>query len=239
MTLCIFKRLEVHVVSVPDAGRKGRRSVDGELISPCEILGPAVVDLVRAGMRPSKAGEAVGLSRKTVNGWINRGSTEIARIEKGEEPTEIERPYAEFAQNLIKAEAESQAGLVLAWFKEARQGDWKAAQAFLAKRFPDEWGDSNTMRVEVSGVNGGPIQAIHHVTQEDEAKKRAVLEALVETGDLPKNVLDVWDGTIEAEVVYDSEEPVGVVDGLEVALRTEPSSHPAPETDSVPDLEHD
>lgn len=227
------------MASVPDAGRKGRRNIGGELVSPCEIIGPAVVDLVRAGMRPHKAGEAVGLSRKTVNGWMNRGANELARIEKGEEPIEVEKPYAEFAQNLVKAEAESQAGLVLAWFKEARQGDWKAAQAFLSKRFPDEWGDSNTVRLEVSGVNGGPIQAVHHVAQEDEAKKRAVLEALVETGDLPKNVLDVWDGTIEAEVVYDSEEPVGIIDGVEVTLLTESSSLPTPETDGVSDMEHD
>jgi hypothetical protein len=227
------------MVDVPEAGRKGRRKIDGELVSPCEILGPSVVDLVRAGMRPSKAGEAVGLSRNTVLGWINRGVTEQARIEKGEEPLPLEEPYLKFSQDLSKAEAESQAGLVLAWFKEARQGDWKAAQAFLAKRFPEEWGDSNTLRLEVTGSNGGPIQAVHHVQQEDEAKKRAVLQALVESGDLPENVLDAWDGAIEGEVIYDSEEPVGNADGLEKALRNQLTARPTPEADSVPDVEHD
>jgi hypothetical protein len=224
--------------NVPDAARKGRRKIDGELVSPCEILGPSVVDLVRAGMRPNKAGQAVGLSRQVINSWMNRGTTEQARIDKGEEPNPTEAPYLKFVEDLVKAEAESQAGLVLAWFKEARAGDWKAAQAFLAKRFPDEWGDSNTLRLEVSGANGGPIQAIHHVAQEDEAKKRAVLEALVETGDLPQNVLDVWDGTIEAEVVYDSEESTGVTNGVEAAMRAEPTPQPTPEADSVSDMDN-
>lgn len=227
------------MVKVPNAGSQGKRSINGKLVANCEILGPSIIDLVRAGMRPSKAGQAVGLSRATVLTWINRGVAEQARIEEGQDPNPEEHVYMQFSVDLAKAEAESQAGLVLAWFKEARQGDWKAAQAFLAKRFPDEWGDSNTLKVELSGANGGPIQAVHYVAEEDEKKKRAVLEALVESGDLPQNVLDAWDNAIEGEVVYDSEEPVGITTGLEKALRNQSSTQSAPETDSVPDVGDD
>ena len=94
----------------------------------------------------------------------------------------------------------------MAWFKEARSGDWKAAQQFLARRWPNEWGDNNTVRLEVtSGLGSGQPQEIRHTTiQEDEDKKRAILSALVEAGDLPANVLGAWDGNqdvIDAEII--------------------------------------
>jgi hypothetical protein len=43
--------------------------------------------------------------------------------------------------------------------------------------------------------------------EEDDSKKRAVLAALVEAGDLPSNVLSAWDkdDVIDAEVVEDDE----------------------------------
>ena len=139
--------------------REGKkRKVGGEEITTCEILGPSIVDLIRAGMRPSMAAQAAGIAKSTISGWIKRGSEEQWRIENGEEPNKLEKPYLEFVQSMMKAEAEAQAGLVVAWFREARQGDWKAAQAFLAKRWPDEWSDSSTVKLEVTGAGGGPIQ---------------------------------------------------------------------------------
>ena len=140
----------------------------------------------------------------------------------------------------MKAEAEAQAGLVVSWFREARQGDWKAAQAFLAKRWPDEWGDSNTLKVELTGLGGGAIQTeMRHSLVEDEDRKRAVLAALVEAGDLPNNVLNAWDGTIDAEVIDDITGPIIDTDGLEEAVRAEASPHASPEADSVPDMGND
>jgi hypothetical protein len=210
-------------------GEGKNRKVGNTQITTCEILGPTIVDLIRAGMRPSMAAQASGISKSTVSGWVKRGSEEIWNIEKGEEPKELEKPYLEFVQGMMKAEAEAQAGLVVSWFREARQGDWKAAQAFLAKRWPDEWGDSNTLKVELSGVGGGPIQAeMQHSVIEDEERKRAVLEALVEAGDLPNNVLNAWDGVIEAEVVDDNTGPTIDADGLETAVRIETPPHTAP-----------
>lgn len=215
-------------------GEGKKRKVGNEEITTCEILGPTIVDLIRAGMRPSMAAQAAGIAKSTVSGWIKRGSEEIWRIENGESPRELEKPYLEFVQNMMKAEAEAQAGLVVSWFREARQGDWKAAQAFLAKRWPDEWGDSNSIKVEVSGIGGGPIESrMVHSLEEDEARKRAVLEALVEAGDLPNNVLGAWDGIEDAEVIDVNEGTISEPDELETALRAETSTHAAPETDSV------
>lgn len=221
-------------------GEGKKRKVGDSEITTCEILGPTIVDLIRAGMRPSMAAQASGIAKSTVSGWVKRGSEEQWRIENGEEPRELERPYLEFVQSMMKAEAEAQAGLVVSWFREARQGDWKAAQAFLAKRWPDDWGDSNTMKVEVSGLGGGAIQAqVHHTVEEDEARKRAVLEALVEAGDLPTNVLNAWDGIEDAEIVDVNEGPISEPYELEAAVQSETSTHPTPEADGVSNMVDD
>jgi hypothetical protein len=214
------------------------RKIGGQTVTTCEILGPTIVDLIRAGMRPGMAAQAAGISKSAISGWVKRGSEEQWRIEQGEAPTKLEAPYLEFVQSMMKAEAEAQAGLVVSWFREARQGDWKAAQAFLAKRWPDEWGDSNTLKVELTGVGGGAIQTeMRHSLVEDEDRKRAVLSALVEAGDLPNNVLNAWDGTtIDAEVIDDITGTTIDTDGLEEAVRTETAAHASPETDSIPDM---
>jgi hypothetical protein len=188
------------------------RKINGEVVTACEIKGPLVVDLVRAGMNPSRAGEAVGVSKSTVSVWITRGIKEQANRESGGEPNKSEQVYLEFAEGLAKAESESMGALVLSWFKEARAGDWKAAERFLARRFPQEWGDNNTVKLEVSagagfGNNDGRDKEL--TATEDEERKRAILSALVESGDLPSNVLNAWDDEeadiIDAEIVEPKE----------------------------------
>ena len=179
------------------------RKINGEVVTACEIKGPLVVDLVRAGMNPSRAGEAVGVSKSTVSVWITRGIKEQANRESGVEPNQSEQVYLEFAEGLAKAESESMGALVLSWFKEARAGDWKAAERFLARRFPQEWGDNNTVKLEVSagagfGNNDGRDKEL--TATEDEERKRAILSALVESGDLPSNVLNAWDDE-EADII--------------------------------------
>lgn len=169
--------------------------------------GATIIELMKAGMSPARAAEASEISRNTVMGWMKRGMVEQNRIERGEEADPQEKPYLDFSLGAIKAESEAQAGLVLSWFREARQGDWKAAERFLAKRWPQEWGDNNTVKLEVSamGINSDTSQNIQ--IEDDEVRKRAVLAALVEAGDLPENVLTAWDKdeVIDVEVVENEE----------------------------------
>jgi len=165
--------------------------------------GSMIIELMKGGMTPTRAAEVAEVSRNTVASWIKRGLTEQRRIEDGGEPDPEEKIYMDFALGALKAESEAQAGLVLAWFREARQGDWKAAERFLAKRWPSEWGDNNTVKLEVSAMGIQPDTPKHAELEDDNARQRAVLAALVEAGDLPMNVLEAWDndGVIEAQVV--------------------------------------
>lgn len=169
--------------------------------------GSTIIELMKGGLTPTRAAEVAEVSKNTVTTWLKRGLLEQRRIEEGGEPNPNEKIYMDFALGALKAESEAQAGLVLAWFREARQGDWKAAERFLAKRFPQEWGDNNTVKLEVSSM-GIQSDTPKPVSQEDDdARQRAVLAALVEAGDLPRDVLYAWDGdgVIEGVVVEEED----------------------------------
>ena len=166
--------------------------------------GATIIELMKGGMTPTRAAEVAEVSRGTVANWIRRGLTEQRKIEEGNDPDPGEKVYLDFALGALKAESEAQSGLVLAWFREARQGDWKAAERFLAKRWPQEWGDNNTVKLEVSAMGLQSDTQKPILQEDDEQRKRAVLAALVEAGDLPSNVLQAWDNgedIIEADVV--------------------------------------
>lgn len=169
--------------------------------------GSTIIELMKGGLTPSRAAEVAEVSKNTVTNWIKRGLTEQRRLEEGGEPDLNEKIYMDFALGAIKAESEAQSGLVLAWFREARQGDWKAAERFLAKRWPHEWGDSNTVKLEVAALGAQSEVLTPQLQQEDDSKKRAVLAALVEAGDLPSTVLSAWDkdDVIDVEVVENNE----------------------------------
>ena len=111
----------------------------------------------------------------------------------------------------------------------------RLAQGF-PKAFPERWSDPAT-RLEITGAQGGPVTQLSahmHILQEaDSDRQRKVLEALVESGDLPEDVLEAWDGdkrnegqVIDADVVEDAVQPGD-------------SPPPSPEATSVPDVEHD
>lgn len=171
--------------------------------------GPMIIELMKGGMTPNRAAEVAEVSKETVRTWLKRGMMEQQRIEQGLDPEPSEKVYMDFAMGALKAESEAQAGLVLAWYKEGRAGDWKAAKEFLAARWRQEWGSDNTVKLEVSPLGINTQQAPQKVEiEEDDARKRAVLAALVEAGDLPSSVLGAWDknDVIDAEVVEDEKQ---------------------------------
>jgi hypothetical protein len=171
--------------------------------------GPMIIELMKGGMTPNRAAEVAEVSKETVRTWLKRGMMEQQRIEQGLDPEPSEKVYMDFAMGALKAESEAQAGLVLAWYKEGRAGDWKAAKEFLAARWRQEWGTDNTVKLEVSPLGINTQAAPQKVEiEEDDARKRAVLAALVEAGDLPSSVLNAWDknDAIEAEVVEDEKQ---------------------------------
>ncbi len=101
---------------------------------------------IRAGCYPEQAAQAAGVSASTFYAWKARGEREKTGR------------YRDFLEELRKAEAEAERNAVEIWRSAIDdEGDWRAAQAFLERRFRDRWGRHQTS--ELVGPGGGPLQA--------------------------------------------------------------------------------
>lgn len=193
-----------------------------------------IIKLVAAGNYRKSAYEAAGVSKYSYYQWTKLGAIALEKRADGEELTPTEEELAWFVEEIEKADATAEAALVARWYTEAVDGDWRAAERFLAKRVPERWGDPAT-RLEISGPAGGPVQQLSatvNVTAEiDAERQRKVLEALVSAGDIPKEVLDAWDDS------DDDSHTVIDLDGVEEAVQPAVAALPSPEAASVLDVD--
>tara|TARA_R100000781_G_scaffold99265_4_gene62879 strand:+ start:373 stop:1002 length:630 start_codon:yes stop_codon:yes gene_type:complete len=195
-----------------------------------------VLKLIAAGNYQRTACRAAGISEWTFNEWRKKGEQAREDQENGVTLTETQEELLWFVNELEDARAKAEATLVARWYTEAADGDWRAAERFLAKAFPERWSDPAT-RLEITGAQGGPVAQLsahmHVLAEPDEDKQRKVLEALVESGDLPENVLEAWDGEQRDEgQIIDA-------DVVEETVQSDNSSQPSSEATSVPDMELD
>lgn len=93
-----------------------------------------ILNLVRLGNFREVACRAVGINSRTLRIWLERG-------ENGE------RPYAQFAEDLEKAEAEAEAVHVTR-ISAASRNDWRASAFYLSRKVPDRWGDQIALKIE-------------------------------------------------------------------------------------------
>lgn len=103
-----------------------------------------LLDALRMGNYYEAACAYAGVSYSTLRGWIVKG--EKAKSGK----------YLKFLEAVRQAEAEAEARIVLQWQK-AMPEDWRAAQAFLERRYPERWGKKETHVVE-GGDEKKPIR---------------------------------------------------------------------------------
>jgi hypothetical protein len=95
-----------------------------------------IVSMLRAGNYAAVAYTYAGICRRTYESWIKRGERESSGI------------YHEFANAVARAESEAEARHVV-MISTAAKSHWKAAAWLLARRNPDRWAASHTVRVEV------------------------------------------------------------------------------------------
>jgi len=103
-----------------------------------------IIEAIKAGNYYEAACAYAGVSYSTLRGWIVKG--EKAKSGK----------YLKFLEAVRQAEAEAEARIVLQWQK-AMPEDWRAAQAFLERRYPERWGKKETHVVE-GGDQKKPIK---------------------------------------------------------------------------------
>jgi transposase len=116
-----------------------------------------IVGALRAGNYVETAAQAAGITKVTLYEWLKRGE---------EEPESI---YADFANAVEKARAESEQRDIGIIDRAAHDGSWQAAAWKLERRFPQRWG--RLVRTEVTGADGSAVKVeVDH--------KRALLDLL-------------------------------------------------------------
>jgi hypothetical protein len=127
---------------------------------------------IRVGMPKHLAAQAAGVSDSAVLKWRNRAE----EIDETAEKMKVsDRMHLRFFRCVADAEADLAFELIDGW-RQTAQTDWRAAQAFLARRFPE---DEPADRVEVSGPQGGPVrvEALPLADLVTAARERAIAEA--------------------------------------------------------------
>lgn len=102
-----------------------------------------ICDAVDVGLRPDEAGPLVGVGASTVRLWL--------QIARGEHPSK--KPTPDLLAFLAAVEA-SQARLkrnVVVHWRQQMPESYQACRDFMARRFPDEWGESTKVKAEMSG----------------------------------------------------------------------------------------
>lgn len=108
-----------------------------------EQLQDRLVKAIRAGNYAESAARSCGISASTYYRWMQRGEREGDGI------------YRELAEAVRQAEAEAEVYAV-AVIRRAMGEDWKAALAYLERRYPGRWRRHSS--TELTGRDGGPIQ---------------------------------------------------------------------------------
>lgn len=106
-----------------------------------------LVALLRAGNYRKTAAAAVGISPRTLNGWIRdgRANYEAAQVD----PSKLDE-FGLFFELVSQAEADAEAGCVAGVIELAyRKGDGALLLRFLERRYPDRWG-RRSLEVTVS-----------------------------------------------------------------------------------------
>lgn len=112
-----------------------------------------------AGLSYRDACEVVGISETAFYDWIQRGDTEIDRIEDGHEPTPNEQPFVVFADTIKKAIPKRKETLL---HKIRSDESWQSAAWLLERLHPNEF--SRHVKVE----SNQPVVALEWDGLEDE-----------------------------------------------------------------------
>src|SRR4051794_22477989 len=100
-----------------------------------------LVAAIRAGNYADAACLSAGISSSTYYRWLERGEREPAGI------------YHELWEAVRQAEGEAEV-FAVAILRRAMNDDWRAAIAYLERRYPGRWRRHSS--TELTGPDGGP-----------------------------------------------------------------------------------
>lgn len=107
-----------------------------------------ICDSLKLGATKKASAESAGIDYATFNNWMKRGAVE----KRGK--------FVKFFKAVGHAEAFCFRNMAATIAKAAADGDWRAAETFLKRRDPENWGD----RQIIGGDANKPIVVKSYVT---------------------------------------------------------------------------
>ena len=150
-----------------------------------------IYDLAAKGYHHKTIAATVGCSPSTIEQWLTKGKPD--NVDKNGKRLYPDI-YYEFVEDYRKHEALAETQAVDSLIR-ASTGDWKAALAFLERRFPAHWRPTNTSTVSVEGqvehvhVRDLEVQALLEDPETAEMACR-LLERLSASDRSPDTIID-------------------------------------------------
>ncbi|MBD2082267.1 hypothetical protein [Leptolyngbya sp. FACHB-17] len=133
-----------------------------------------LLQAIRIGASLKTACAFVGIDYSTFRMWMQRG-------EGTHKTRKSDRVYVEFVEAVRHVEAVLEVEMLTAWRSHTKE-NWKAAAEFLARRFPERWSPSATVRLLVDREVEAELNLLFDALMNDpelsiEAKKRVFMIA--------------------------------------------------------------
>lgn len=125
-------------------------------------IATALLEALRAGNFRQTAARAAGITKRTLSRWLAKGE---------------ERPrsrYGRFRIEVLRAEQDAEAN-ALRVVITAGPADWRAAAWFLERKYPQRWARRDPQRLELTGKDGGPLELLHGLTDEERVSRIAAI----------------------------------------------------------------
>ena len=166
-----------------------------------------IYDLAQKGYHHKTIAATIGISPSTLEQWLTKGKPDNLTPEGERLAADV---YYEFTEQYRKHEALAETQAVDS-LVQASMGDWKAAVAYLERRFPEHWRltNSSTSTIQVDGniehVHVRDISIEELLADPETAQMACTLLEKLSGGDRLPNEPDP-DMMIDAEAVEVSEE---------------------------------
>ncbi len=107
-----------------------------------------IVNAIAIGATYKNAVGAAGIDYQTFLNWLEIGR----KVQDGElSKTKKRKIYFEFFVSVEKAKHKAFLGYTKTIAKAANSGDWRAAESFLKRRDPENWGDKSKTDITSGG----------------------------------------------------------------------------------------
>lgn len=124
-----------------------------------------IIATISKGNTLETAAAAGGVAAATVREWLRRGANAMYRHDQTGEYGSGDEPYANFAREFLRGEANIKTALVAVIHDQATDKDGKLALQWYEKRWPHEMGDGK-LRKEMEQLLDAVLDELGHEAYE-------------------------------------------------------------------------